>query len=106
MEERPAFDKALAALQHRDFRFLFLSSVVSGVGRQLLDVSNYWQVYALADRSEVSWRRASFLPLGDFRYKGLVIAGAFIIYGRLPRGPRPGALVPPRALRGGGSRHD
>jgi MFS family permease len=39
----------LVALQHRDFRLLFFAHVVSGVGGQLLTVSNYWQVYAITE---------------------------------------------------------
>jgi MFS family permease len=35
------------ALEHRGFRLLFLSSVVSGMGGQLQQVSNMWQIYAL-----------------------------------------------------------
>jgi MFS family permease len=39
--------QAFAALEHRDFRLLFLSAVASGFGDQLQTVSNLWQVYAL-----------------------------------------------------------
>lgn len=39
--------RAFVALEHRDFRFLFLSSVTSGFGDQLQTVSNLWQVYAM-----------------------------------------------------------
>lgn len=46
-EQQPGFGRALVALQHRDFRLLFFSHVVAGVGGQLLTVSNYWQVFAL-----------------------------------------------------------
>lgn len=41
------FGRALVSLQHRDFRLLFLSHIVAGIGGQLLNVSNFWQVYAL-----------------------------------------------------------
>lgn len=39
--------RAFVALQHRDFRVLFLSNITSGIGGQLQLVANAWQVYAL-----------------------------------------------------------
>lgn len=47
MEDRRGLRRAVVSLEHRDFRLLFLSHIVSGVGGQLLNVSNFWQVYAL-----------------------------------------------------------
>ncbi len=44
---RPSLRHAAVALQHRDFRLLFLSTVVSSVGSQLQTISNTWQVYEL-----------------------------------------------------------
>lgn len=46
-DERPGLRRAFVALQHREFRLLFLSSVTSGVGGQLQTVANLWQIYAL-----------------------------------------------------------
>ena len=46
-EERPGLLRAFVALEHREFRLLFLSSVVSGMGGQLQQVSNMWQIYDL-----------------------------------------------------------
>lgn len=46
-DERPGLRRAFVALEHREFRLLFLSSVVSGIGGQLQQVSNMWQIYDL-----------------------------------------------------------
>src|SRR5437763_13966423 len=46
-DERAGLSRAFVALEHRAFRWLFLSSVTSGIGGQLQTVANLWQIYAL-----------------------------------------------------------
>ena len=45
--ERPGLTRGFVALEHRAFRLLFLSTVTSGVGGQLQQTANLWQIYAL-----------------------------------------------------------
>jgi MFS family permease len=47
VSDERGFGRAFVALQHRDFRVLFLSNITSGMGGQLQLVANAWQVYAL-----------------------------------------------------------
>jgi MFS family permease len=56
------------ALEHTAFRLFFLSTVVSGVGGQMQQVSNLWQVYALTN---------SAVHLG---FTGLARAVAIILF--------------------------
>jgi MFS family permease len=44
---RPSLTRSIEALQHRDFRLLFLSSVVSSIGGQLQIIANTWQLFEL-----------------------------------------------------------
>lgn len=45
--ERQGLTRGFAALQYRDFRLLFFSSLVSSIGGQLQAVTNTWQIYQL-----------------------------------------------------------
>ena len=47
MDERSGFGRGFVSLQHTPFRLLFLSNITSGVGGQIQQVANLWQVYAL-----------------------------------------------------------
>ena len=47
MEQGTGLRRGFVALQHTSFRLLFLSNITSGVGGQIQQVANLWQVYAL-----------------------------------------------------------
>jgi MFS family permease len=47
VNEPGGLKRALVSLQYRDYRLLFAAQVVAGIGGQLLNVSNLWQIYAL-----------------------------------------------------------
>lgn len=44
---RPGLVRAIAALEHRDYRLLFAASFVSAIGGTLAQTANMWQVYEL-----------------------------------------------------------
>lgn len=44
---RPGLLRAVSALEYRDYRLLFLSTVVSSMGFQLQAITNLWQIYEL-----------------------------------------------------------
>ncbi len=66
--QRPGLSGAFVALEHKSFRLFFLSTVVSGVGGQMQQVTNLWQVYALT---------GSAVHLG---FTGLARAVAIILF--------------------------
>jgi len=45
--EPSGLTRGFVALQHRSFRWLFLSSITSGIGGQLQNTANLWQIFAL-----------------------------------------------------------
>jgi len=68
--------RAFVALQHRDFRVLFLSNITSGMGGQLQLVANAWQIYALTGSALHLGLTglARFIPILLFSLVGGVIA--------------------------------
>ncbi|HEY3116577.1 MAG TPA: MFS transporter, partial [Chloroflexota bacterium] len=45
--ERPGLKRAVAALEHRDFRFFYLALLVSALGSSLQGIANMWQIYEI-----------------------------------------------------------
>ncbi len=48
-DARPGLRRAVAALQHRDFRLFYVALVVASLGQQVQTTANLWQVYELTD---------------------------------------------------------
>ena len=46
-EERPSLRRAVAALQHREYRLFYIALVVAGIGAQIQATANIWQIYEL-----------------------------------------------------------
>jgi hypothetical protein len=46
-EERPSLRRAVAALQHREYRLFYIALVVAGIGAQIQTTANIWQIYEL-----------------------------------------------------------
>jgi len=70
------FRSTFAALEYRSFRWLFLSNVTSGIGGQLQQVANLWQIYALTGSALHLGLNglARFIPIALFSLIGGVIA--------------------------------
>ena len=48
-QERPSLRRAVAALQHRDYSLFYLGLVVAGVGSQVQQTANIWQIYEMTN---------------------------------------------------------
>lgn len=46
-DERPGLRRAIAALEHRDFRLLWVASLVAAIGGQIQGTANLWQIFLL-----------------------------------------------------------
>lgn len=77
--ERPGLRRAIVALENRDFRLLYLSSMVSSVGGMLQQTAILWQIYELTGSALhlglTGFARA--IPIIAFSLVGGVIADRF-----------------------------
>lgn len=78
-DEKPGLRRAIIALQHRDFRLLYLSSLVSTTGGTIQQMATLWQIYELTG-SAVHLGLTGFaraVPILVFSLAGGVIADRF-----------------------------
>lgn len=79
-QPRPGLRRAVVALQHRDFRLLYLSALVSTTGGTIQQMATLWQIHELSGGSAVHLGLtglARAIPILAFSLAGGVIADRF-----------------------------